>query len=394
MDNTSLKPIRRIIIGETCGQCAGNIGDEGILAAMLPYFNRIFNGACMKVISYNCELVERMHGLKAVPIMQLDMQIDIKLLWEILRADFVVIGGGTLIQEQPQYKGFIRIGLGMLDTVSYVTAFAKIIARKPVMLIGIGVEPIKTKIGKWCVKHLIGTADMITVRDPESRKLLVDLGVNDQKVKLAADPAFLLEPVNDVQAKILLENCCLTKPGKYKVGVSLACERRIRPEHLQVIAQICDYMIECYNVDVIFVNMETRDGFDELAIKYTMERMKNRANMLTRYLYNPKEMLGIIKEFDMVIGTRMHFLIFAAAVNVPLVIISRSNKMDNFAYLLNQVPAGWTHDIKFETVKESIDYTWNNREEIREKLKPKVDILKEKALLNFHYLNEILKEYK
>lgn len=384
----SLKRIKKVIIGESCGQCAGNIGDEGILAAMLPYFIKIFNKADIKVIAYDDpKLVEDMHQVKTVPRLNLGRKLNLRLFGEILQADVIAIGGGTLIQEQ---RGHVGLRGGLLTHLSYVTAFAKLIARKPVMLIGIGVEPIVTKRGKFFVKHFIGLADIITVRDPESRKLLIGLGINRQKVKVTADPAFLLEPINKGEARNLLQKYCAQKPGKYKVGVSLANERDIQAKHLKIVAKICDYMIERYKVDIIFVNMELREGFDESAIRFTTNQMRNKANMLDRRLYHPKEMLGIIGDFDMVLGTRMHFLIFAATVNVPLITISRSPKMDNFARLLHQEPAGWTDNIDFERVKEFVDYTWENREKIKREMKERADIIKEKALLNFKYLGEIL----
>ncbi len=93
-----------------------------------------------------------------------------------------------------------------------------------------------------------------------------------------------------------------------------------------------------------------------------------------------EEKILCIKKSKLMIGMRLHALIFAASVNTPMIGISYDPKIDSFLKLVQQecigdVDANWTD---LDLVKESMSIL-NNLSEEKEKLSKQSDSLKSSA---------------
>lgn len=56
--------------------------------------------------------------------------------------------------------------------------------------------------------------------------------------------------------------------------------------------------------------------------------------------YNTEEFLSIIGNFDLLIGMRLHALVFAAVMQTPLLAISYDPKVDSFVNAIGEKPIG------------------------------------------------------
>ena len=136
-----------------------------------------------------------------------------------------------------------------------------------------GVGPVFREINKRMIKLVGNMVDLITVRDEQSRKELESLGVTKPPIIVTADPAFVLNPIDDAAGyKMLGELDISLTEGRPRIGVS------VRPWNLnksrEIIAKACDYMIKSHNADIIFLPMQyPKDYHESLEIMKLMKKM-------------------------------------------------------------------------------------------------------------------------
>jgi polysaccharide pyruvyl transferase WcaK-like protein len=145
-------------------------------------------------------------------------------------------------------------------------------------------------------------------------------------------------------------------------------------------------VIERLGVFVIFVPMEMNlKGFtvdDRSLIQNIVKMMKHKEDAkMIRGDYTPEEIEGIFGQMSLLIGTRMHSLILAAAVNTPMIAIAYESKVGAFMERINQ--GKWVCDLQgidAKEIKTKIDTLWPLREHIREEIRTQVKILQTYAL--------------
>ncbi|MGQ9835823.1 MAG: polysaccharide pyruvyl transferase CsaB, partial [Thermoanaerobaculaceae bacterium] len=177
---------RRILL---CGYYGfGNLGDEMILEAILQGLRDA--GHTITVLAGDPKALMEKYGVQA------QSYRDLAVLPELLQsADLVVVGGGGLFQEYwpAQWSTIYRSEHGSL---TYYPAIAILAASlgTPVALYGIGVGPVSSAAGKRLIRAAVSSAQYVSVRDAESKRLLEEVGCNASTVQLAADPVFSLSP--------------------------------------------------------------------------------------------------------------------------------------------------------------------------------------------------------
>ncbi len=121
------------------------------------------------------------------PLMPLGIRSFLRFRWPrsfaaLRRCDAVVLGGGGLFQDDRLYACFLWAW-----QVLWVRLF-----KKPLLILGVGVGPLRTGIGRWLTRWAFRQAALITVRDAQSAALLRELGLDEQKIYTTSDWAFLL----------------------------------------------------------------------------------------------------------------------------------------------------------------------------------------------------------
>ena len=156
-------PLKIIVAG--CGYGAGNIGDEAILAGIIDMLKDRFPSTEIRVMSFNPKVTEKMHCVESFVWMHLvSVTRIIKCLREINRADFILLGGGTLGDDTYSLR------YPILSTVQMILLL-KVLGINCGMF-AIGVNRFTTKIGEKLVKYFYGSTCFLTVRDNESKKNL------------------------------------------------------------------------------------------------------------------------------------------------------------------------------------------------------------------------------
>ena len=354
-----------------------NVGDEGILTAIVNDIRELAPDAHITVLTDNQDATTARLNIEPKPLGGWLNRVR-----EMSKADIFVCGGATILSDCPR-------------TVLKLVLVAKIL-RKPVMVYGVGMDPLPDVQTQRLVRLAGNAADVISVRDQDVRQRLVEYGVNPDKVFATADPATLLEPVApDRVTPILLEQGLQDQPRPW-IGIGISGESDIR--HITpcpTLAQAADHLVTDLGASIIFIPMNTRSDQDIPLLEKIQGLMayRDRTRLLTGK-YTPEEMLGIVKQMDLIISSRLHLLIFSAVVNVPMVGISRSAKIDSFLERVSRVSAGSVAEITMPKIVDTLSGVWNNFEAIKSELSDKTSKMKNDALLNRQLLGKLLIQKK
>jgi polysaccharide pyruvyl transferase CsaB len=284
-------------------------------------------------------------------------------IFKICRADVLISGGGTLFQDATSsWSFYYYIGVIWL---------AKLLGKK-VFVFAQGFGPLKMGINRKIAVFTLNRVDGISLRDRESYEELKRLGVS-KSMEVTADPSFLF-PVPDVlEGKRILALEGLSH-GRRLLGVAI---RNVSRSYYVELAKVLDGFIKKHEYQVVFLPFQC--PADMVAINQVMAAMQEKSAVIFR-VCRPKEMLSLIACLDLLIGMRLHALIFAAMSAVPLIGISYDPKVGAFLREINQPGVG-VDDI--ENIEEKADYVLANREAIKNELTAQRQRLCNKAERNF-----------
>jgi len=235
------------------------------------------------------------------------------------------------------------------------------------------------------VKRVINKADIITLREEDSKKELLAMGITNTNVFVTADPVFTMEPEpRDVSLKLLLE--AGVPDDKGIIGVSVRNWKN-DSEFVAKFAAICDCIYEKFNKNIVFIVMHNPN--DTNISRLVMEKMKNPSYILEKS-YSPKEIMGMIGEMDLILSMRLHTLIFATKQRVPIVGFVYDPKINNYLNLLHMPNGGNVNNIDINKTLDEVEEVLNNRESYVKYLNDSALELEEKARLNEKYLESLL----
>jgi len=348
-----------------------NSGDEAMLYAMIKAFEQRLPGFELVVLSEDPGLTAGRFGVRSIP-----RKDPGKIWWELRNADLLISGGGGLLQDIT----------GPFSIIYYlgIVLMAKMLS-KPVIFYAQGIGPVRTVVGKFLIKLIGNRVDLITVRDADSRLELFDLGVNRPPVYVTADPALGLDPGEiDRWAgrRILVEMGLGERP---LVGISVRCWQGLS-DYKRVVARVADELVE-KGWDALLVPMHY--PADLKACREVGALMKRKSVLLDKR-YDFRELLAVIANMDLAIGMRLHFLIFGAVMNVPVVGMSYDPKVGRFLELIRQPLAGDVRSLNYSELSKAVDRVLAERKAVTAALARRVASLREEALKNADYVAEFL----
>jgi len=356
-----------------------NTGDEAILKSMVRAFKEKIPQIKIVVLSHSPLQTSQAYQVKAIGRLHL---IDIM---RCLRdTNLFISGGGGLLQDSTGKGWSILYYLGLI-------LLAKIF-KTPVMIYAQGIGPINKKINKLLIKWILNKIDLITVRDNPSKKILNNFGVSGPSIYVNSDPVFLLKKTNITQ---FIDNYpyireMINSNDRPLIGVSVREYESNGSDSKRILAQAADYLIEDYKVKIIFLPFK----FDEdvHVSEEILSLMKNQADILKAKL-EPEELISILSRLSLVVGVRLHSIIFSSMANIPFIAVNYDPKVKYFVedLGLSELLLEIDEDMSLKNIQEKIKYIRENNDKIKDILLEKVNNLEEKALANnklvFKFLN-------
>ncbi len=323
-----------------------NLGDEAILTGLLSDLRRLEPNARIIVFSRNPEHTAQAHpDVEAVPWEGVSRADSSLILADL---DLLILGGGGILynREARRYLRVVRVAQerGL-----------------PLLTYAVGVGPLSDTVDTGMVRETLAGATEVTVRDQESRMVLEEAGLLNP-VTVTADPAFLLEPEDFPESWLREEG---VPAGRRLVGLSVrepgrAAERLDVDGYHRLLAQIGDFLVHRIDAHVLFVPMERDDIRHSHGVMSHMVAAER--GRILHGDYTPGQVLGLMRHFDLAVGMRLHFLIFAAMVGTPFLPLPYAGKVFDLAQRLG-VPAlrGVEREVEGPLLAE-VDRLWDERE--------------------------------
>lgn len=351
---------KRILISGYYG--FGNTGDEAVLAGILATFKQVGLEAEVTVLSSDpARTIAEHPGVESVHRYW-------GLLSAILKADLVISGGGSLLQDVTSLRS-AQYYLGVLKLAQFLGRKTAIYAQ--------GIGPLNYPSIRTSVARTLNKTNLISVRDDNSKTLLESIGVT-QPIHVTADPSFV------VDADTQTANTILAKTGlidRELMGVSL----RPWPKAGNWIDEVAEGIRQAskeLDVDFVIIPMQQSEDME------VSESIS--CGTVIRDTSGVRAVKGLISRCNLVVGMRLHSMIFAASEGVPFVPIVYDPKVSAFASMVNQMDGVNVESVTANEMKNAIISAWQNRKTLAEKVSNRVSELKKLALESGELVSELL----
>ncbi len=361
---------KRVVISGYYG--FNNLGDEAVLYSMLQSLRRYIPGIEITVLSNDPPATAREYGVAAVDRWNMRAVAG-----AVRRSRLLISGGGSLLQDVT--------GLRSLFYYLGVVWIARLL-RRPVLYYAQGIGPVNTGLGRRLTGFATRGVRAVTVRDDESARDLAAMGVG-RVVEVAADPVLGLRPEEidrAAGAEILARNGI--KPGRTVVGVSVRPLPGPAADWENKLAGALDMLVRAGRT-VVFVPMHR--PADQIASREIASLMEEPHVIIGEQL-NVPQMIALTANLDLLIGMRLHALIFAAVGGVPPLGIVYDPKVERFLRRVGMVPAGTPEQIRAEDLTQRAEAYISGREQLAAQMSRRVEELRAAADRPAEIVREIL----
>lgn len=360
------REVRQIFMAGAGTGAWWNLGDEAIFAAMVDDLRASFPNALIGVLSANPPGSLRHYSVQEIPFNEISQIINFA-----KTSDLMIMGGGGFFFE---HWGFNtenlftnqHIGSGVYIDFALLAGILK----KPLAYFAIGVGPLSSDAGKRYTRISFQQGSLITVRDIESRNLLIEIGISPDSIHVTADPAFRYKEIEKALGAKIIRDQSPDISDTPVIGVAVRdWKLNTNLEDVRIaIAQTLDRFIEEYGGKIIFIpfHRDTGDeGTDDLrASQKILALMKNQESAsLIDPAISLDEKISVIRNCNLVLGMRLHANIFAVRYGIPCIGLAYDPKVKNFFASINH--AEYCLDLSTitpETLWEKLKKTCDNRQ--------------------------------
>jgi len=343
----------------------GNSGDEAVLEAMLSALAREGEREGLRVepvvLSADPEGTARRLGVETAHRMRPAE------LWKAIRSsDALISGGGSLLQDVTGV-GTIPYYLGVLKMAQ--------LAGKPTFVYAQGIGPVTRNVFHPMIRRVLDRCELITVRDEASAALLRRMGVT-RDVIVVPDPVLGLPWFDEGKPDLPAD-----AERVPVVGVAVRFWRSDRRD-LARLADGLSLLAERRPVRIRFLPMHPPG--DEEASAFVLARLSPRAREQASVAPHgdaPLDMAGRVAGCDVLVGMRLHALIYAATQRVPLVGISYDPKIDHFLARIGETPAGSCDDLDAAALARETERLLDGADAWREAKRETLERLRREARL-------------
>ena len=289
----------------------GNAGDEAILQAIISQMRDIDSDMPLTVMSRNRKETRLNHHTNAIYIFNI-----LGFLRNLRKSRIFINGGGSLIQDVTSSRS-LYFYLFTLQAAKWFGC--------RVIMYGCGIGPVLSATNRRIAGRVLNrTAETITLRDSISRAALQEMRVEKPRILLSADPTINItkSPADRVQRAFARES---VPPECKKIGFCLRNWPNFNAA--QPLAAAAAYSFEKYGLTPVFVPIELPR--DIAAAELVLPHMTV-PYYLCRKRHKVEDLIGMLGSMEVVVGMRLHALVFATLGGAPVVGVSYDVKVDSF----------------------------------------------------------------
>ncbi|MCZ1264114.1 polysaccharide pyruvyl transferase CsaB [Paenibacillus tundrae] len=327
-----------------------NSGDEAVLKSILTALEEESHRSNVTiepiVLSGDPESTTSMYGVRSVHRMKLKEVRE-----AIKESDGLISGGGSLLQDATGLKS-IPYYLGVIKLAQWL--------KKPTFIYAQGIGPVNRKIFNPMIRSVFKACNYVSVRDEQSAEYLRGLGLQWNQIHVVPDPVMGL-PLPEANAEEVSSVAVNAQGASVHtklpvIGVSVRFWESDRKELTAIAAGLKKL---CSKKAVHLRFMPFHLPIDEQASRFVMEMLGDLGNKgsevsITKDLTDPQLMLQEVSNCDVVIGMRLHSLIYAASQYVPPVGISYDPKIDQFMLRLDSETVGSTDALDGDKLAKTV----------------------------------------
>lgn len=352
-----------------------NIGDESILRAVVDNLRLKLDDIEITVLSQNPEFTAQKYGVCSV-----NRKSAKDIIKAIRKCDLLISGGGSLLQDATSRKSILYYLMIM---------WLAFLFRKKVFIYSQGIGPILSNINRRLTASTLRYAHGIVVRDEASKELLIEIGIKGEKIIVTADPVLRVKkPELSVGREILTEEGFTTDTERMTVGFAIR-EKKIDSNFVDEICISIRRLIEEYQARIVLIPFHYSE--DMAVIEEIESRLGNDVCCI-KHKYLTDEMLSIIGNMDVLVGVRLHALIYAAIMEVPMIAISYDPKINSFMHSMDMKAMCSMYDFKNNFFMEEFGKTVTCAETIKKMVRSRIEVLIKKLGKNEELIQELMKE--
>lgn len=331
---------------------AGNIGDESILRAVVDNLRERLDDIEITVLSKSPEYTSEKYDVRSAARKSLFAVIR-----EIRRCDLLISGGGSLLQDVTSKKSIIYY--------LAVMWLAKLFG-KDFFIYSQGIGPINSNFNRRLTAGILKKASGIVVRDISSKELLIEIGIPEERIVVTADPVLRIKKSDpETGREILAGEGFVRKEGFTVVGFAIK-ERNLQSGFVDELCLSMENLLSRGDIQIVLIPFHFSE---DMAVAGALEeRLSAKGygdNVCTiRHKYLTEEMLSIIGNMDLLVGVRLHALIHAAIMGVPMIGISYDPKINSFMKSIGMKAMCMIYDFNSEFFAEEFEKTMKNKDAI------------------------------
>ncbi|MCT1576582.1 polysaccharide pyruvyl transferase CsaB [Oceanobacillus kimchii] len=326
-----------------------NAGDEAILFSIITALRKYHPSVKITVLSNNPDYTSSEYKVESVHRQQWSEVNRV-----IRNSDGLISGGGSLFQDVTSNRSIPYYG-GIIHLARF--------HNKPVSVYAQGMGPIRRG---WCKKMLaytINRVQFISVRDQASKKFLESIGVH-KEIHVVPDPVLGL-PTPHIRYQSNKQICVSVR--HWGIESNQAYQ-----------AKLVDCLDRLSNEGyrIIFLPMH---GEKDVEASKNIQIQMRAPSEIASYVNTLQAKLEVLYHSDLLIGMRLHALIFSSISQTPFVALSYDPKIEAFSNQVNQPIAGhveddnWTGEELYQTVKKQLEQDSNHT------MMKNVDVLRKQA---------------
>lgn len=337
-----------------------NSGDDAILKSIIEQLRQKNDELSIVVLSnnpyetrtlYRVQSVHRFHPFRVPAVLS--------------KTRLFIAGGGTLIQDDTSSRS-LWFYLSMLHLAKKKGARTVLFAN--------GLGPLTGKRNRRAASRILNRMDAITLRDSYAYQELSSLNVTKPVIRITADPALTLTSCDLSKGYGILEKEGIPTDRKL-VALCFRKWKKVK-NAVRILASLADRIAADFNATPVFISMQYPN--DLRFAKKVLGSMTQKGYILSER-YTVDETLSVIGNTSLVIGMRLHSLIYAANLNIPMVGLAYEQKVGFFMQSINQPYVDWNENFSMDELMKKLNSVWNNHDGIKEELKKSKPLLEKKV---------------
>jgi len=314
-----------------------NSGDNALLDAVIKSLRRERGDISILVLSRNPKGTMRDYGVFSInrlnfPLVRRYMK----------RTRLIIYGGGSHMQDITSTRSLIYY--------TFLIHMAKYMGLS-VMLYGNGIGPLNKPRNIAKARNALNACDYISLRDPESYAYVKGIGVRNPNVTVSVDPVFSLYAAEENTPPTDMPADMPELDGSGYFAVSLRPWQYNEAGFADKIAEAINYTAHTYALTPLLIPMETPDIN---ILKETAKRLSCGCVLLPR-VFRHDEIMSVIARAEFAMCMRLHALIYAAGVGLPIIGLVYDPKVANFIAYMNEQTKVDTSDLDLPALKGMID---------------------------------------